>query len=124
MKRAGTLKVSKNIWAATSRLLRGFNGASVRRTGCYPRGTLSRKAKRAQGGVDHLFAEGAELLCIDVAPDALHVVPVCHDAVFHRILDFEEATELLGASADEDVALESARHDADVFGAADAGRER
>ena len=33
--RAGTLKVSKNISAAFSRFLRGFNGASVSNTGCW-----------------------------------------------------------------------------------------
>lgn len=31
---AGTLKVSKRIWAAVSRFARGFRGGSVRRTGC------------------------------------------------------------------------------------------
>src|SRR5277367_2306701 len=31
---AGTLNVSKNIWAAWSRFTRGFNGASVNSTGC------------------------------------------------------------------------------------------
>lgn len=31
---AGTLKVSKRICAAVSRLLRGFRGGSVRRMGC------------------------------------------------------------------------------------------
>lgn len=34
MKRAGTLKVSKNTSAARSRFFRGFSGASVRSTGC------------------------------------------------------------------------------------------
>lgn len=34
VKRAGTLKVSKNICAATSRLLLGLSGASVNSTGC------------------------------------------------------------------------------------------
>lgn len=32
---AGTLKVSKKIWAAVSLLVRGFKGASVNSTGCY-----------------------------------------------------------------------------------------
>lgn len=31
---AGTLNVSKRIWAAVSRLLRGLRGGSVRSTGC------------------------------------------------------------------------------------------
>ena len=31
---AGTLKVSKRIWAAVSRFARGLRGGSVRRTGC------------------------------------------------------------------------------------------
>ncbi len=35
VKRAGTLKVSKRTCAAMSRFVRGFRGASVRRTGCY-----------------------------------------------------------------------------------------
>lgn len=35
MKRAGTLKVSKKISAAFSRLMLGFRGASVSSTGCY-----------------------------------------------------------------------------------------
>lgn len=34
---AGTLNVSKNISAAFSRFLRGFNGASVSNTGCWNR---------------------------------------------------------------------------------------
>ena len=33
-KRAGTLKVSKNISAAFSLFFRGFRGASVNKTGC------------------------------------------------------------------------------------------
>lgn len=37
MKRAGTLKVSKKISAAFSRLMLGFRGASVSSTGCYQR---------------------------------------------------------------------------------------
>lgn len=32
--KAGTLKVSKRIWAAVSRLLRGLRGGSVKSTGC------------------------------------------------------------------------------------------
>ena len=32
--KAGTLKVSKSIWAAVSRFARGLSGGSVRRTGC------------------------------------------------------------------------------------------
>ena len=32
--RAGTLKVSKRIWAAVERLDLGFSGGSVRRIGC------------------------------------------------------------------------------------------
>lgn len=31
---AGTLKVSKRIWAAVSRLLLGLRGGSVNKTGC------------------------------------------------------------------------------------------
>lgn len=34
MNNAGTFNVSKNISAAFSRFLRGFNGASVNKTGC------------------------------------------------------------------------------------------
>jgi hypothetical protein len=34
MNKAGTLNVSKNISAAFSRFICGFNGASVNRTGC------------------------------------------------------------------------------------------
>lgn len=37
----------------------------------------------------HLLAERAQLLRIDPVPYALHVVPVCHDAVFHGILDLQ-----------------------------------
>lgn len=37
MNRAGTLKVSKKICAACSRLLDGLRGASVSSTGCYER---------------------------------------------------------------------------------------
>lgn len=33
--KAGTLKVSKKIWAAISRFFMGFRGASVNKTGCY-----------------------------------------------------------------------------------------
>ena len=32
--KAGTLNVSKKIWAAVSRFVRGFRGASVNSTGC------------------------------------------------------------------------------------------
>lgn len=35
----------------------------------------------------HLLAQRAELLGVDVRPDALHVVPVGDDAVGHRIAD-------------------------------------
>lgn len=34
VKRAGTLNVSKKIWAAISRFFIGFKGASVNKTGC------------------------------------------------------------------------------------------
>lgn len=40
IKRAGTLKVSKNTSAAFSRFLLGLSGASVRRTGCCKRWQL------------------------------------------------------------------------------------
>lgn len=45
VKKAGTLNVSKNIWAAISLFCLGFNGASVNNTGCYS-SVLSRTRKK------------------------------------------------------------------------------
>ena len=58
MKTAGTLKLSKNIWTAVSRLARGFRGASVNSSGCYtspPNAKLSvsSRAKRNARSLRH-----------------------------------------------------------------------
>ena len=63
----------------------------------------------------HLLAERAQLFCIDPVPDTLHIVPVGHNAVFHGILDPQQASEFLGLPANEDIALESASHDPSVL---------
>jgi hypothetical protein len=68
----------------------------------------------------HLLAERAQLFRIDPVPDTLHVIPVGHNAVFHGILDPEQASEFLGFPAYEDVTLESAGHDPSVLRSPDA----
>lgn len=115
---AGTLKVSKNIWAATSLLLRGFSGASVSKTGCCE-GPSEEIQTRTETIDSHLFAQCTQFFCIDPAPYAFHIIPVCYNAMLHRILDLEEAAEFLCFTTDEDVSFEGTRHDTNVFWAAD-----
>jgi len=68
----------------------------------------------------NLFAERFQPFIIDIAPDLLHVVPVRHDAVLKWIPDLEQPSELRRRLlADEDLALECAGQDAQVFWAAD-----
>ena len=67
-----------------------------------------------QDGV--LLREGLQLvLAVDVLPDSLHVVPVGHNAVFHRVSDGEQAAMLLRLGAHEEIALESAGHHSRVL---------
>lgn len=122
--RAGTLKVSKNICAATSRLCRGFSGASVSNTGCCNRVPFSNSkyvGHSPRRSPTHLFAQRAQLLCIHPVPYSLHVVPVCHDPVLHRVLDLEQSAGLLRLAAYEDVALQRAGHDPYMLWPSDAG---
>ena len=116
---AGTLNVSKNICAATSRLARGFRGASVNSTGCFNAFSQTPVATLTQRPT-YLLAQGAQFFCVYPVPYAFHVVPVCDDPVLDRILDLEETSVLLCASAYECVTLERACHYARVFGAAHA----
>jgi hypothetical protein len=75
-------------------------------------------------GTTHVLAQRLQPLGVHVLPDALHVVPVRHDAVRERVADLEQAAGLaLRARADEDVALERARHGAHVLGPPDVGGE-
>ena len=75
---------------------------------------------RAGSQVTHLLAERAQLFRINPVPDALHIVPVGYDAVFHGILDPQQTPEFLGFPAYEDVALEGAGHDPSVLRSPDA----
>lgn len=63
-----------------------------------------------------LLAERLELvLAVDVLPNTLHVVPVSHDAVLHRVTDGQEPAVLLGLGPDEQVSLQGSCHDPGVF---------
>ena len=71
-----------------------------------------------------LFAERLQLvLAVDVLPDPLHVVPVRHDAVLHRITDGQKPAVFLGFGSDEEVAFEGSGHDPGVFRSADEVRK-
>lgn len=55
------------------------------------------------GGQTHLLGEGLQLLFgVNVLPDPLHVVPVLHDAVLHRVPHRQQAPVLLAAKSGED----------------------
>ena len=107
---AGTLKVSNKIWAAVSRLERGFRGGSVRSTGCY--GVLAGCVSARPPGFEerYLFAIRFQPLFIHICPNLFHVVPICDDAVLQRIMNLEQPTKLSGRLlADENISLECAR---------------
>lgn len=54
------------------------------------------------GGQTHLLGEGLQLLFgVNVLPDPLHVVPVLHDAVLHRVPHRQQAPVLLAAKSGE-----------------------
>lgn len=57
---------------------------------------------------------------IHIVPYLLHVVPVVHYAVFHGILDGEEAAMLLRLRSDEYVTFQRTGHNAYMFGPTDA----
>jgi hypothetical protein len=78
---------------------------------------------RARGGT-HLFAERAQLFCINPIPYAFHVIPVGYDAVFHGVLDLQQPPEFLGFPAYENVSLKSTRHNSNVLRPSDTGIER
>jgi len=108
---AGTLNVSKKICAACSRFELGLSAASVRRTGCCRAGRgVSGERGRGRGrrgtrGTTHLFRQRAQLLAVHVGPYPLHVVPVGHDSVLHRVAAGGRA----GASARQRSVLRPAR---------------
>ena len=62
---------------------------------------------RVHGGLreEDLTACGvdAQLLLEGVVPEVLHVFPVAHDAVLHRLGDLQEVARLRGLVADHDV---------------------
>lgn len=110
MKRAGTLKVSKKTSAAFSLFLLGLRGASVSSTGCckiqktqtrqwmlkYPISEMCDLLHCYKKRGAHLLWESLQLLLgINVLPDPLHVVPVLHYPVFHRIPHRQQAPVLL-----------------------------
>ena len=78
------------------------------------------RAPRPESKLTHLFAERAQLFCVNPVPYTLHVVPVGHDAVLHGILDLQQTSEFLGFPAYEDVPFKSTRHDPSVLRPPDA----
>lgn len=56
----------------------------MRRTGCCARVSSCREREVDE---THLFGERAEVFRVDVCPDALHVVPICHDPVRDRVAE-------------------------------------
>lgn len=98
--RAGTRNFSKKISAAAMRCEVGFSGASVNKTWPHQRAnntpvvgqpcTIPRRT-RAGGlrwwGAHRVFvrAHAQAVLAQRVAPDRLHVLPVRHDTVLHRV---------------------------------------
>lgn len=112
MKRAGTLNVSKKISAAFSRLMLGFRGASVSSTGCYQRrsgqrsiaddqkkGIMSNVWPKSSCGLmrgAHLLWKSLQLLFgVNILPNSLHVIPVLHDPVLHRVPNRQQAPVFL-----------------------------
>jgi hypothetical protein len=67
-----------------------------------------------QVGTD-LFAERAQLFRINPIPYAFHIVPVGDDAVFHGVLDLQQAPEFLGFPAYEDIPFKSTGHHSNVL---------
>lgn len=55
----------------------------------------------------------------DVTPDLLHVVPILHHAVLHRVLQLQDALEFFSLLADESILLNCCKHDSLVFRSAD-----
>lgn len=60
-KRAGTLKVSKNISAAFSLFFRGLRGASVSKTGCWKK-ELTIKVRKDTNWIEFWTSEGICLI--------------------------------------------------------------
>lgn len=111
-KSAGTLKASKNISAALSLFFRGLRGASVSSTGCCKESMgqylnlflISQISKDIIANIkcnsiskvlmqqhhiirnNYLFGKGLKLVfAINVLPYALHIIPVCDNAMFHWV---------------------------------------
>lgn len=78
---------------------------------------------RLARSLPHLFAERPELLCIRPSPYPLHVLPIRDDTVFHRVLDLEQTSQLLGSPSNEEVPLYGSRHTPDMLGPAYEGGE-
>ena len=127
---AGTLNVSKRIWAAVSRFDRGFSGGSVNRTGCYmpplvknhspldpiprfqpfPPPLLLLKKNSVYG--TYLLTRSLQPLRIDKLPDPLHIIPIRHDAVLERIPDLQQSSQLLRPLPNEHIPLQCTREHA------------
>lgn len=122
--RAGTLNVSNSIWAAVSRFSRGFNGGSVRRTGCYDAISAYDPSKwTGCAWITHIFADSLQAFRVDILPYPLHVIPVCDDAVLQGIIDLEQPPILLRLRSDEQIPLQCACHCPYMFRTANVGRE-
>lgn len=53
----------------------------------------------------------------DMPPNSLHVLPVLHDSVLHRVRQLQDATEFLGLLSNVAFLLISGEHDSFVLGA-------
>mmetsp|Transcript_88083 Transcript_88083/g.189064 ORF Transcript_88083/g.189064 Transcript_88083/m.189064 type:complete len:420 (+) Transcript_88083:22-1281(+) len=62
-------------------------------------------------------------LGVDMPPYQFHVVPVVHYPMSHRVLQGQDASQLLGPGADEGIALCGPRHDSRVLWTAHVGGE-
>lgn len=54
----------------------------------------------------------------DMPPDSLHIVPVLHHAVLHRVAQLENALEFIGLLSNKSVLFIRGKHDSLVFGSA------
>lgn len=66
--------------------------------------------ERGKVEVAYVFADRFQAFCIHVLPYPLHVIPVCDDTVFERIVYLEKPPILLRHRPYEHIALQSTCH--------------
>jgi len=95
MWKGGNIEISRNL-SCHIRLLRGLT-CFCQQYGMLTTISLWKQVPfKKQVIMDtHLFTQRSQFLCVNPAPYAFHVVPVCYDAVFHGYFIFN-SPEFLG----------------------------